>query len=81
MLLLGWGIVLLGVTVFNIKYSFPLVENHTVYWTLAFLARERPYILVQHILFLLWSLILIASPVTKLARASWPKDRKTLAPD
>jgi hypothetical protein len=66
MLLLGWGIVLLAVSVLNLKYSFPLVENHTIYWTLSFLARERPYILVRHILFLLWSLILIASPVTKL---------------
>ena len=67
-LLLAWGMFLLGVSLLGVRDSLRLFPGASPLATLSFLLHFRPYVLWDEALFLLWSLILIVFHGTALAR-------------
>jgi hypothetical protein len=77
LLVAAWGIVLLVVSVSAITGSLHIVETESVLPNLRFLIRARPDAVLTHLLFVLWSVMLILSPAVKVARTLWPKFAKS----
>jgi hypothetical protein len=73
LLVATWGIVLLVVSVSAIAGSLHLVETESVLANLRLLLRARLETVLTHLLFVLWSAILILSPAVKVAQTLWPK--------
>jgi hypothetical protein len=65
-LLMAWGIFLLGISILEVRHSL-LLFDASLSANLSFLLHFRPYVLWSEALFLLWSLILIIFHGTALA--------------